>query len=51
MVLVQGGLEIPVKVTETMKNTLENKQAMTKINTKNSSIIFTKNKLIDNLKM
>ena len=27
---MQGGLEIPTKVTVTMKNTLENKQAMTK---------------------
>ncbi len=30
VVLVQGGLEIPIKVTVTMKNTLENKQARTK---------------------
>ncbi len=27
---MQGGLEITTKVTETMKNTPENKQAMTK---------------------
>ena len=27
---MQGGLEIPIKVTVTVKNTPENKQAMTK---------------------
>ena len=27
---MQGGLEVPIKVTVTMKNTQENKQAMTK---------------------
>ena len=30
MVLVQGGLEIPIKVTVTMKNTPEKKQALKK---------------------
>ncbi len=49
VVLVKGGLEILVKLTVTMKNTPETKQAMTKYNKLINHLY--KNQLIDNLKM